>query len=115
MTDFGTYFFVSILALAIGLAVQYYLIKAAVLSALKENANATQTDQNVKWLLEIIAKGAGDKEAAAAYFKEKRIQEYNKKAQELKATYYYPEGEEKAEKIRLLKEEYADLFEEEKE
>lgn len=113
MTDFGTYFFLSIFGLIIGLAIQYYLIKSAVLSALKKNTENTKTDREIKWLLEIIVKAVGDKETAAPYFLRKRKLEYAEQKKQIE--FHTTNGKDRANRIEKLNEEYADLFETKKE
>ena len=100
--------FLSIVGIIIGLAIQYFLIKGAITHALKEHSEKNKTNTE-KQLLEMIAFGVGDKTLVAEYVRNKRIKEYNKKVQELKETYHSTAAE-RTEKIRSLKEEYADLL-----
>ena len=102
--------FFTILAGCIGLIVQYFIIKAAVSSALKNQVKRRVEDDSQKILLEIIAKSVGSESEMDKYFKEKRRLEYLKKYKEIHFV-HHPEPL-KTEKINALKNEYADVLNE---
>lgn len=100
-------FLIWIIAGVIGMVIQYYIIKYAVFSALIKSEERKKIDDSVKNLLEIVAKGVGEPRALDHYL---RTQKFKKKYNGLLYSKY--KHKEKLEKIKLLKEEYADVLDE---
>lgn len=109
MTELGIYLFVALIVTLIGLVIQYYLIKASTLAALKKHSESS--GKHEAKLLELIALGVGPKEMTEQYLKLTRIKDYENKLREIKEK-YSPEERKRQDFIEDLQREYADVLEE---
>lgn len=104
------YFLLWALGAVAALAIQYYLIKNAVLSALKETNSLNPTETDETRLLEIIAMGVGSKPEMEAFLKNKRKHQYNEKLK--KINFDWKSQNKRNEQILELQQEYADILNE---
>lgn len=91
----------------IGLIIQYYIMKAAITASLTKHQRSIPKDHTVQNLLEIIAKGVGNEPDVNNYLQDQRAKEYQIKHRNI--VYSNLRQIEKTEKIKELREEYADV------
>lgn len=107
MTEFGENLFILLIAAAIGLIIQYHIIKAAVLSALRKHDASSQNINRMMKLMEITAKGVGKNEDMESFIVEKRKKEYANNRQSIIENY---SPHDRKQKLAELDEEYKDVL-----
>lgn len=96
----------SIVGFAVGLIIQYLIIKGAVLDALKKQDLSSAQLKRTNELLEVITNSVGTEEELKKLFLKKRKQEYLKKREIISSNSY---GEFLKQKLSELEKEYEDV------